>query len=65
MFLCRVCKSMWNCCKRQEPYDDWIEKLEIQYKKETHQIKLETNQMNLEESLLKDNDDTYNVTIFV
>lgn len=58
MFLCRVCKSMWTCCKRQEPYDDWMEKLEIQYKKETSQMKLE-------ESLLKDTDDTYNVTIFV
>jgi len=58
MFLCRVCKTIWNCCKRQEPYDDWMEKLEIQYKKETHQMKLE-------ESLLKDADDTYNVTIFV
>jgi len=51
---------MWTCCKRTQetPYDDWMEKLEIQYKKETRQLKLE-------EPLLIDTLESYDVSIFV
>jgi hypothetical protein len=50
---------MWNCCKPQEtPYDEFMNQLDIQYKKETNQLKLE-------EPLFTDTLESYDVTILV
>ena len=59
MWICSVCKRMWNCCKPQEtPYDEFMNQLDIQYKKETNQLKLE-------EPLFTDTLESYDVTILV
>ena len=58
--ILRVCKRCWRfiCCKPVEtPFQLWIEKLEVQHANE--------NTLKLQENLVLDNLDTFDVDIVI